>query len=73
MENPYQYNDVAFVDASTNLMADPGIDRLLNDLWNAGASVDDIRTEVENKIEEWISELEAGSLPHEGGGPKPKK
>lgn len=44
MENPNEYDDDAFVEASNNLSD------AINAMWEAGASIEDIRKEANDHI-----------------------
>jgi hypothetical protein len=70
MNNPNEYDDVAYANASMLFYDD--VTATINYLWRAGATEEDIRGQFENAMLE--SEVHATDRPvHHGGGPKPKK
>lgn len=72
MDNPNEYDDNAYAFASQELHND--VATHVEALWAAGATINDIKLEIEGALDEAL--LGAGIItvkPHTGGGPKKPK
>jgi hypothetical protein len=61
MDNPNPYDDPAYLEATNRLQN--ALPKLLDDLWLAGATVDNI----EDELEEAIQNCDEFGAQHEGG------
>lgn len=70
MDNPNEYDDGVYTEVLMELEDEVG--GLVERLWKAGASVDDIRNEFASSLNNGIAEVTGQSTYVSGGPKKPK-